>query len=197
MSWDQVGKELTLMAEAHGRKFSKESAAMMLSDLQQYGPGPVLRALAACRLQIRYFPTIAEIVDRVPGAVSDAALADAAVSRIIQAVSAIGPYRHDDAKEFVGELGWRVVKQYAGWEELCKSLGEDTPVGVFKSQALKTALMVIERSRAGVLSNAPELPAPRSGYTVGVDMAIGPSKLIIHVQGNDGRIGSEQRREDE
>ncbi len=160
MSWEQVGRELTLMAEAHGRKFSKESAALMLSDLHQYGPEPVLRALAGCRLQLRYFPTISEIVDRLPGTLSDSALADAAVSRILQAVSAIGPYRHDDAKSYIGRLGWQVVKQYAGWEELCKALGDDTPVGVFKAQATKTAMLVIERARAGLIDAAPELPSP-------------------------------------
>lgn len=175
------------MAEANAKSITKAQAGLLMSDLQPYGHQAVLESLKRCRLELRYFPTVSEIVARIPGTLSDESRAQAGVAQVLEAISRFGPYRHDEAKEFIGPLGWEVVKEYGGWQSLCASLGVDTPIGVFKAQALKSALSILERARAGVLRQAPELPAPRSGYTVGVDMAVGPSKLIVHVPSKEDK----------
>lgn len=130
----------------------------------------------------RMMPMPADIRDRVkPLAVSDDALAIEAVARIVQGLSKFGGYRGEEAKTFVGELGWEVVKRQGGWTELCSSVGVDNPIGVFQSQAVKIAKAVLEQSRAGTLGDAPELPQHRIAADPTAKM-VSMQELLAHVK---------------
>ncbi len=39
--------------------------------------------------------------------------------RIVRGMQLFGVYRNEKAKEFVGELGWKVVQNNGGWQEIC------------------------------------------------------------------------------
>ena len=41
--------------------------------------------------------------------------------KIVQAMSLFGGYRNDEAKKFIGEIGWKVVQNNGGWQEMCWS----------------------------------------------------------------------------
>ncbi|RDB37368.1 MAG: hypothetical protein DCC88_00135 [Spirobacillus cienkowskii] len=39
--------------------------------------------------------------------------------KIIQAMSLFGSYKNDDAKKFIGEIGWKIVQKNGGWQNMC------------------------------------------------------------------------------
>ncbi|MBX9837516.1 MAG: hypothetical protein K2X69_04270 [Silvanigrellaceae bacterium] len=39
--------------------------------------------------------------------------------RIVRGMQLFGAYKNEEAKEFVGELGWKVVQNNGGWQEMC------------------------------------------------------------------------------
>lgn len=103
------------------------------------------------------FPLPAIIRDKVmPADLSDGECLIAS-GRIIGAVSAIGPYEPARAREYIGELGWEIVKLEGGWEEVCQKLTYDNEA-TLKAQWRNTAKAVVQRMRAGV-SSAPALPS--------------------------------------
>lgn len=79
-----------------------------------------------------------------------------AAARILSAISRIGPYRSQDAKQFIGSIGWHVVERDGGWESICASVNSDN-IGTLRAQWRQLALSAIHRMRAGIADSPPEL----------------------------------------
>lgn len=52
-------------AEIYGRQLSAGAAAMFLADLARFSSEQILKALARCRSELRNFPTVADIAQRI------------------------------------------------------------------------------------------------------------------------------------
>ena len=39
--------------------------------------------------------------------------------RIVRGMQLFGAYKNEEAKEFIGKLGWKVVQNNGGWQEMC------------------------------------------------------------------------------
>jgi hypothetical protein len=64
-TFEEVGQVLKLMAQISGREFSPAAANLLLGDLSEYPPDDVLRALNRCRRELRTFPSLADIIERI------------------------------------------------------------------------------------------------------------------------------------
>ena len=64
-SFEDVGKALQMMGEVTGRVISPGAAAMMANALSEHSPESILIALEACLKELRYFPTVADIISRI------------------------------------------------------------------------------------------------------------------------------------
>jgi len=60
-----VAKALAIMAQLSGKEFSPDAARMLAGDLAEYPERDVLAALGRCRKELRFFPTLAEIIARI------------------------------------------------------------------------------------------------------------------------------------
>lgn len=61
----KLEQEIQATAEIYGRQMSRMSAIMFLQDLSGYGEDAISKALARCRMELRTFPTIADILSRI------------------------------------------------------------------------------------------------------------------------------------
>jgi len=52
-------------AEIYGRQLTAIGAEMLLQDLRKYPEAAVVKALAKCRSELRTFPSLSEIIDRL------------------------------------------------------------------------------------------------------------------------------------
>lgn len=111
---------------------------MMALDLAEYPPQQVLAALGKCRRELSRFPTIAEVISRIPGqAIDDASQATLIAGRITEAITKFGPYRTSEARTFIGDLGWQVVKESGDWLNLCEMGSRE--LAMSRSQWIKLA----------------------------------------------------------
>lgn len=99
---------------------------------------------------------IRELIE--PSIESDEAVATEAVARVITSVSKFGYNRGGDARQFIGELGWRIVEFQGGWGHLCRSLGDSIEITTAQAQWKKLALSTLERARNGTLEKPPQIP---------------------------------------
>ncbi len=53
------------MSEIYGKNLAIETVMMLAEDLDGYTPDAVLAALSRCRRELKSFPTIAEIIERI------------------------------------------------------------------------------------------------------------------------------------
>lgn len=158
-------KKLIVATTAYyGQQFDPTVIAMFANDLADLPLERVEQALFEIRRdpKIIRFPLPAVIRDRIePFQLSDEALAQQAVSRLVEAISRFGWNHPEDAKAYIGELGWHVVQREGGWQNICSILDQDN-IGQLRAQWRDLAISSARLSRVGKLEAGPILP--RSNY---------------------------------
>jgi hypothetical protein len=61
----RLQQTLQAMAQIHGRDLNDFAAEMLARDLSNFGEKEVLHALERCRLELRVFPSVAEVIARI------------------------------------------------------------------------------------------------------------------------------------
>jgi len=124
-------------------------------------------------------PSIREIREIVSPEIDPEAEAIEAAGRIVQAVSSIGPYQPEKAREFIGELGWLVVERDGGWQNVCRVLTDDN-VGMLKAQWRQMAKAQFARAKSNALT-APQLPKKESGTEAANILPLDFKKLLPEI----------------
>ena len=129
-------KALLVTAELYQKPFSDAAARLLVEDLAGFRIEDTLAALATCRRELRYFPTVSEIVARIPGAaLSPAHEAQLIAGRILKAITYMGPYKSLEAQHEIGPIGWEIVRMSGGWSSLCEMTDKD--IAIQRSQWAK------------------------------------------------------------
>lgn len=133
---NEVGIVIALTAQYYGRELKKEVVAMMVSDLEDLSMVDVLRAYNSYRKdgRNRNFPLPAQIREIIEPEINPETASREISSRIMEAVHKFGYARGEDAKEFIGRIGWTVVESFGGWDYICKNLGLDLSMQTFNAQ---------------------------------------------------------------
>ena len=160
MSRAEIKALIIQMSAYYGQKFEDPIILMYTEDLADLPVSEIARVMNELRRdpKITRFPLPAMIRDRLTPAVTPENEALEAISRVIAAVSNIGPYQIEKARAAIGELGWEVVKAEGGWENVCQNLTEDN-IGMLRAQWKSIALAKMARAKAGLI-DGPSLPEP-------------------------------------
>lgn len=158
---EQIAAIVIALAEYYREPLSEMQLAMYVEDLLELDADQLVAAVIAYRRDPKNdrFPLPARLRSMVLPSENLEADGREAASRIATAVSRIGPYQTDHAREFIGTLGWEVVRRQGGWEETCKALTYDNAT-TMQAQWRELAIAVGRRSRIGLLDTPPELPRP-------------------------------------
>lgn len=167
----QALKKLFVATSAYyGHVLDDSALQLYVADLDDLYFCDVQQAMMDLRRdpKTRRCPLPADIRQRIQPAPSDRNLATQAAARILEAISRVGPHRIEDAKNFIGSLGWMIVKMQGGWEAICERTGVDSPTAVCQAQWIKLGESVLEQARAGTLNERPELPKPMAKGKAGM-----------------------------
>lgn len=102
-----------------------------LSDLD---PRVVLLEISIWVKSEKFMFTPADIRNKIIPEPTAKDLAREITMRINQAVSKIGWSSPNEAKEFIGEVGWVAVERWGGWNYVCENLGVTLDVNNFIAQ---------------------------------------------------------------
>lgn len=158
-------KALIIATSAYfGQRLDDIVVTMYAEDLADLPVAEIQRALLALRRDPKTtrFPLPATIRDRIAPAPTEENDAAEAAARIAGAARRFGYTNPERAREFIGELGWRVVQLDGGWQNVCETLTEDN-LGTFRAQWRQLALATQRRAKSGQLGQAPALPTPARG----------------------------------
>lgn len=64
-SLKDVEKALQITAEIYNKNLSPAAATMFAADLARFTPKQILAALTKCRMELKFFPSVAEIASRI------------------------------------------------------------------------------------------------------------------------------------
>lgn len=162
---------ITALASMCGFTLSPEVIALYDRNLSKLGYENLSHALDVVitnRKSRDPFPSIREIREIISPDADPEVEAIEAAGRIVQAVSRIGPYQCDKAREFIGELGWRVVEREGGWVNVCNVLTDEN-LGMLKAQWRQMAKSQYMRAKSG-FESAPQLPQVENAKVLPFDV---------------------------
>lgn len=131
--------------------------------VQPFGYERACRALEQLLMETKNWqmPPPKSIIEKIENKPSKLAEANEVAGRIMQSISKFGYNRGNDAKEFIGPLGWIVVERFGGWYNLCVDMGVGLDPSSSRAQMRDSALSLLELSEHRNLDEAPALPAPK------------------------------------
>jgi len=172
-------KNLVGLAQICNQQLSEPTIEMYEQILGSYGWEQVNRTLTKIfeeRKARDPFPSPRDIKDLMGvREVCDESKARESAARIRSAVSKFGSPNGDRAEEYIGSIGWEVVRMQGGWSQVCDGLTHNNSP-TYQAQWRALALALIEKSRRpGGLSLPPNfdsqtLPPSTQKY---LDVAMG------------------------
>ncbi len=119
----ELKKGIFMTAKYYGRDLPGEVLSMMADDLADLGFSAVSNAYLVYRRnpKNKTMPLPAQIRDLIAPTVTPISSARAIVGRICEAIPKFGYVRSQEARVFIGEIGWDCVRRAGGWSMLCES----------------------------------------------------------------------------
>ena len=157
---NEIGITLVNMSTYYGKTIDKNVIKMMVQDLEDLEFLDVINAFTSYRRNPAniHFPLPAKIRAIVNPKQSPDALANESASRIRKAISDFGWNNSQQARDFIGELGWKVVERSGGWMHVCENHGLSLSPLVFHAQARDLAKAICESEILGIGDQPIQLP---------------------------------------
>jgi hypothetical protein len=151
---DQLGIKLTQIAMMYGKDFPKEQARIYIDSLVSFMPDTFENYMMALMKYLndsknKFFPTPMNLRQYLQPELSPDAMSNEVASRIRSAITKFGWPNPKDAREYIGDLGWKVVERSGGWQYLCENHGVDLNVLTFHAQARDLTRSLIESNELG------------------------------------------------
>jgi hypothetical protein len=106
-----------------------------------------------------FFPRpISKLVALIHSPIDDESVAKESAARIVAAIPKFGWCNREDAKAFIGEVGWAVVEKQGGWQYICEHYGKEISMSTFQAQARDLAKSQIVLAKRGLADSPPALP---------------------------------------
>lgn len=127
--------------------------------VEPFGYERACKALEKLMLETKVWqmPTPKALIDSIDSRPSRIAEANEVAGRIIQSVSKFGWSSPEQARQYIGELGWSVVQRFGGWGYLCEGLGMSIDVSSTRAQMRDSALSIMEISEHRSINEPPSL----------------------------------------
>lgn len=149
---NEIAILLSTLSEYYGRQMARPVVMMMVEDLMEYSVDQIKMAVKKYRQDKNNttFPIPAKLIAIMNPQTSEGSESIVAATEIINAITNFGWSNAEQAKDYLGELSWRIVETMGGWTYLCENMGSKIQIGTFQAQARDLAKSLIERKKAGL-----------------------------------------------
>ena len=154
-----IAQIVIAFAEYYDKVLSQTQLAMYVEDLLTISPEQLQAAVKQYRSDPRNdrFPLPAKLIAISKPVENEKDIGQIVAARILTGISKCGHNNHEQAKEFVGEIGWEVVRLQGGWANLCQLSSDDLRQEQPRWREL--AISISKRATLGTLHEAPRLPS--------------------------------------
>jgi hypothetical protein len=152
---NELAKIVFALGAYYDKKLSPEQIKMYVDDLSVLTPQELNFAIKQYRNDPAnsFFPLPAKLIGIIKPVETDQDLGRLVAGWIMSAVLKFGSYRVQEAKAFMGEIAWEVVKLQGGWASICALDTEDLKAEQPRWRDI--AMSVNKRSKLGTLNQAP------------------------------------------
>lgn len=166
IDFGRLKKLLIATTAYYGIEINNDVLRMYAEDLSDFDLNSVATALVEIRNSTNIhrgnlLPIPPKVKEKILGNVSEIDDARDLAARIISAIQRVSYTEPERAREFVGEMGWEVIRLMGGWSRLCESEKSDNHI--LYAQIRDLAVSYGHRYQAGVSNTPPELPPSPKG----------------------------------
>lgn len=156
----QIGELWIGLAQTYGRDLSRAALTVMLNAISDLQFDAVKKAMNqwAGYSKLNRHPSPAELREIILPTIPTLTTAREAASRAIEAVSKFGWCNSADARSYIGELGWKGVERFGGWQYVCENLGTTLDVTIFQAQLRDICETTLTLGAHGLMDTPPTLP---------------------------------------
>lgn len=154
---------LVLVAQSCQFELSESLIAIYDQTLQRHGYPKLCWALKTILVNRRTrdpFPSIREIQETIEPALEAKDIATDSAARLLGAVSKFGRGRPQEAEVYVGEVGWRALRCWGTWSQLCEQLTTYNGTTMM-AQFRDLCSTVVKKAQLGLPDGPVALPGPR------------------------------------
>lgn len=154
-----------LTAEYYGQTIRPEVLLMYVDDFSDYNTQRVIEAYKAYRKNPKNTraPLPSQIISILNPEINDDAQAVSIAARVIESVSKFGWCNSQDAKNHIGEIGWRAVTAFGGWQYVCENLGTEIQLSTFNAQIRDITKAEIQKSKLKIVTTGPQITHQEKG----------------------------------
>jgi hypothetical protein len=122
------GRIITALADYYGRPLSPAAHMMYVEDLQELTGDELALACRQYRTNCenKFFPLPSVLIALARGTQSPEDVGQDIATRIWEAMARRGWNNPEQAKLYIGDAGWEVVKRFGGWQSLCEGTTMDS-----------------------------------------------------------------------
>lgn len=153
---NSLGAAVSEAAIFYGKMdFTKEQVSMMINVFEKYFPDETLENFkTAISLYIqdsknKFMFSPATLKPYLHPELSPEAKANEVASRIRSAIGKFGWCNPNEARTYIGELGWKIVERSGGWNYICENHGLDLNPLTFHAQARDQVKALLETHQLG------------------------------------------------
>lgn len=134
---NEVSQLFAITAAYYGRRYEDDTLKMFASDLADFPPEEIRRALNEYRRdpKNKTMPLPAQIREILSPKVDNVSLAREIAARCVQAIRLYGWPQAEEARAYIGEEGWSVIRSHGGWTSFCENHGRNIDPTQFMAQA--------------------------------------------------------------
>lgn len=144
----QIKAILVGLAEYYGITLSPNQLSMYADDLQTLSLQELNTCIKIIRTTSNYFPRPSVILEAARGNYKDHGIELS--NRIIEAMTKFGWSNPDQAKNHIGELGWKIVQQAGGWARICET-SSDEQIPILRAQWRELAVVLLKKTHQPLL----------------------------------------------
>lgn len=122
-------KALLNLAKAMGDMyFNEKRASFVCSFLGKLSEQEFVSACIEVGKDFKWMPQPVEFLKRSKLREDDEGEARLLVGKIFESIGRFGPYQIVEAKGYLGEIGWEIVRCFGGWLAVCEITHDQKPV---------------------------------------------------------------------
>jgi len=174
-------KFLAITAKLYDKTLDFDVCQMIVDDLVDLDYDSCMDALLRFRKdqKNKTWPRAADIRNLVSPTLDSDTKGKLAASRVIESVSKFGYTNPEEAKNYIGELGWKAVQRFGGWQYICENLGLSIQISTFQAQIRDVAIATDKAGHIGMQDTPIGITAPKETPQLsGGLQKVDPMKLI-------------------
>lgn len=148
-----------LTSEYYGQTLRAEVLLMYVDDFSDYNPARVIEAYKIYRKNPKNTraPLPSQIISILNPEINDDAQAVSIAAKVIEAVSKFGWCNSQDAKNYIGDIGWMAVTAFGEWQHVCENLGHKIQLSTFNAQIRDISKAEVQKSKFKIITTGPQI----------------------------------------